>query len=167
MNTQASVIRAACLKCRHMSTRPQSLWLWGEKFNSSIDDNLFFFSIPGIAALTFPMLALRVPWPVFSPASATDAVPVLERLLLAFAKCKLEKNNCLTPWEGAVRLDGLIFTAFCTCQELLIGTPGNVPGTSTAKRMSCHSLNKRTSLGIVSNYVMFIATTIGLCGRGL
>lgn len=66
-----------------------------------------------------------------------------------------------------MRLDGLIFTAFCTCQELLIGTPGNVVGTSMAKRMSCHSLNKRTSLGIVSNYVMFVATTIGLCRRGL
>lgn len=64
-----------------------------------------------------------------------------------------------------MRLDGLIITAFCTCQELLIGTPGNVPGTSRAKRMSYQNLNKRTSLGIVSNYAMFIATTIGLCRR--
>lgn len=100
------------------------------------------------------------------PASATDAGRVLERLFLGFAKCKLEKN-CLTPQEGVVRLDGLIFAAFCTCQELLIGAPGNVPGTSAAKRMSCHSLNKRSSLGFVSNSVMFIATTTGLSRMGL
>lgn len=65
-----------------------------------------------------------------------------------------------------MRLDGLLFAAFCTCQELLIGTPGNVPGTSTAKRMSCHSLSKRSSLGFVSNCVMFIATTTALSRRG-
>lgn len=74
-------------------------------------------------------------------------------------KCKLEKNDCLTPRDGVVRVDGLIYTALCTCQELLMGTPGNVPGTSRAKRKSCHSLNERCHLGTVSNYDLFVETT--------
>lgn len=166
MNAQASVIRPACLKHWQMCTWPQPPWLLGEKCNSWIDDSVFSF-LPQILLLRvflwwhWGQCDLCCP-----PASATDAVCVLQRFFLGFAKCELEKN-CFTPREGLVRLDGLIFTEFWTCQELLIGTPGNVPGTSTAKRMGCHSLNKRISLGFVSNCVMFVATTTGLSRKGL
>lgn len=76
-----------------------------------------------------------------------------------------KKNDCLTPRDGVVRVDGLIFTALCTCQELLIGALGNVPGTSRAKRKSCHSLNERCHLGNVSNYALFVETITDLCRR--
>lgn len=166
MNIQASVISSACLKHWQKCTWQQPLQLWGEKCNSWIDYSIF--SLP-----SWILLVWVFPWWHWGlcdlycpPASATNAGCVLERLFLGFAKCNLEKN-CLPLQEGVVRLDGLIFAAFCTCQELLIGTPGNVQGTSTAKRMSCHSLNKRSSLGFVSNCVMFTATTTGLTGGAL
>lgn len=171
MNTLASVISSACLKHWQMRTWPQPLWLLGKKCNNWIDDNIFSFPSQILLLWVFPwwhwgLCDLYCPLP-----SATKAGHVLERLFPGFAKCKLEKIVSLPKRgigiKGVVRLDGLIFAAFCTCQELLIGTPGNAPGTSTAKRMSCHSSNKRSSLGFVSNCVMFIATITGLSRRGL
>lgn len=95
------------------------------------------------------------------PASTTDAVQVLRRLFLGFTKRKLEKN-CLTPQEGIVRPDGLIFTAFCTSQELLIGTPGNVPG---IKGWAATAWTRGLAWGLTA--ILSIAIATGLCRRGL
>lgn len=91
MNTRSPIIRAGCFKCTQQCMWPQTLTL-GKKFNCWIDDEFFFFS-PQISP---PWVFLWWHWghcDLHSPSvSATDALCVLERLLVDFAKSKLEKK---------------------------------------------------------------------------